>query len=152
MKSWPTLMKIFLEILKDSFNDWNFFFFLRHHVTSGATFEKKKCCFFFFFQIFHKILNSRWRFLAEISADRPKIPPEIFFCPKYLPKKFWVKSDHYIILKSKKSYPPPEMAIFGGVRKLYVTYPNNNLKWQNLRPLFHKIKIKCKFVLKTKGF
>ena len=75
---------------------------------------------------FPKIFNF-WNFIcgsaAEISADRPKIPSKIFFCPKFLPKKFWVKSDHYIIKISKKSIPPPKkMAIFlGGGRTLFVT-------------------------------
>ena len=75
---------------------------------------------------FPKIFNF-WNFIcrsaAEISADRPKIPSEIFFCPKFLPKKFWVKSDHYIIKISKKSTPPPpkkKMAIFGGGFALYL--------------------------------
>ena len=60
------------------------------------------------------------------SADRPKIPSKIFFGPKFLPKKFWVKSDHYIIKISKKSPPPKKNAHFflggGGGRTLFVTY------------------------------
>ena len=97
-----------------------FFIFLGFMSHVLDQFEKKKL------KIWKKIpkMFNFWNFIcgsaAEISADRPKIPSKIFFCPKLLPKKFWVKSDHYIIKISKKSNPPPKMAIFGGGFALYL--------------------------------
>ena len=94
-----------------------FFTFLRFMSMFWTNLKKKKLK---IWKKFPKIFNF-WNFIcgsaAEISADRPKIPSKIFFCPKFLPKKFWVKSDDYIIKISKKSNPLPQMAIFflGGV-------------------------------------
>ena len=99
-----------------------FFTFLRFMSMFWTNLKKKKLK---IWKTFPKIFNF-WNFIcgsaAEISADRPKIPSKIFFCPKFLPKKFWVKSDHYIIKISKKSTPPKKMAIFfwGGGVALYL--------------------------------
>ena len=69
-----------------------------------------------------------WNFIRGLRPKfRPQIPQKIFFCPIFDPKTFWVKSDHYIILKSQKSYPLEMTYVLGGVRNLYVTYPNNVL-------------------------
>ena len=91
-----------------------FFTFLRFMSMFWTNLKKKKLK---IWKKFPKIFNF-WNFIcgsaAEISADRPKIPSKIFFCPKFLPKKFWVKSDHYIIKISKKSNLPKKMAIFFG--------------------------------------
>ena len=104
-----------------------FFTFLRFMSMFWTNLKKKKMK---IWKKFPKIFNF-WNFIcgsaAEISADRPKIPSKIFFCPKFLPKKFWVKSDHYIIKISKKSTPPPKNGHFWGGRTLFVTYPSKVL-------------------------
>ena len=98
-----------------------FFTFLRFMSMFWTNLKKKKLK---IWKKFPKIFNF-WNFIcgsaAEISADRPKIPSKIFFCPKFLPKKFWVKSDHYIIKISKKSIPPKNGHFFwGGGVALYL--------------------------------
>jgi hypothetical protein len=45
-------------------------------------------------------------------TDRPNIPPKLFFCPIVSPKQFFVKSDHYMILKSK-TVDPPQRGLWG---------------------------------------
>ena len=133
MKSWSILMKIFLALLTDYCYDWKFFLLFWDWCRCFEPIWKKKKL--KIWKKFPKIFNF-WNFIcgsaAEISADRPKIPSKIFFCPKFLPKKFWVKSDHYIIKISKKSTPPPKkMAIFGGGgRTLFVMYPSKVLNWK----------------------
>ena len=106
-----------------------FFTFLRFMSMFWTNLKQKKLK---IWKQFPKIFNF-WNFIcgsaAKISADRPKIPSKIFFCPKFLPKKFWVKSDHCIIKISKKSTPPKKKwPFFGGrVRTLFVTYPSKVL-------------------------
>ena len=100
-----------------------FFTFLRFMSMFWTNLKKKKLK---IWKKFPKIFNF-WNFIcgsaAEISANRPKIPSKIFFCPKFLPKQFWVKSDHYIIKISKKSSPPQKKWPFflgGGGVALYL--------------------------------
>ena len=72
-------------------------------MTPWATFKKKNADFLNFHPKFPNCWNFICGLMAEIVVDRPKIPPKIFFCHIVLPKTFWAKSDHYMLLKSKKS-------------------------------------------------
>ena len=127
MKSWPTLMKIFLELLKDSFNDWNFFFFwdIMWHLEPHS---KKKMLFFFFFSKFPQILEFQmWIFGRNFGRSAENSIRNILL-PQILTKKILSKINPLHHLKIQKVVPPPRNGHFwGGVRKLYVTYPNKVL-------------------------
>ena len=127
--------KFFWSFLKTLSTTETFFFFLRHHVASGATFEKKKCCFFFFFSKFPQILEFQMSIFGRNFGRSAENSMKNILLPKILTKKILSKIRPLHHLKIQKVVPPPEMAIFGGVQKLYVTYPNKVL---NCYVIFHR--------------
>ena len=80
-----------------------FYFFWDSCPCSGSIWKKTK---WKFEKKFQKCSTFEISFVALRPKFRPKIPSKIFFCPKFLPKQFWVKSDHYIIKISKKFSSP----------------------------------------------
>ena len=123
-------------------NDSNFFCFwdMMWHLEPHLI--KKMPIFWIFTQNFLKFWNFICGFVNENCGRSAENYSKLFLCPKFSSKKFWVKSNHYIILKSKKS-TPPEMAIFWGGRNLYVTYPNNVLSWKILDLYFLTFSKSC---------
>ena len=67
--------------------------------------------FWIFTQNFLKFWNFICEFVAQNCGRSAKNSQKLFFCPIFLPKQFWIKSDHYI-LKSKKSYPQKWLFFF----------------------------------------
>ena len=90
-------------------------------------------------------------FVAVRPKFRPigqKFRPKTFFSPIVLPKQFWVKSDHYMLLKSKKS-TPKKRALLGGsqfIRDLWQPFfKMKTVLWKgiNFVSIFIKVLASC---------
>ncbi len=103
--------------------------------------------FLIFFSKFLQILEFQmWIFDRKFGRSAENSTRNILL-PQILTKTILSKIDPLHHLKIEKVVPPQKWPFFlGGVRKLYVTYPNNNLNWQAIvEKLFFR---KCIFFFK----
>ena len=90
----------------------------------------------FFFSKFPQILEFQMSIFGRNFGRSAENSTRNIFLPQILTKKILSKIRPLHHLKIQKVVPPPpEMAILFwgrvGVRKLYVTYPNNNLNCES---------------------